>query len=215
LQSTFGWRSIGLSTGANDMKSSFVKFTPAVLAVALGLLVSSLAAANTTEERAAIAGQASPATTTDPVKQIPHTLKALEDAKAGKYGELRTDHKLALDKADRDIQRLMQGHQDLNELSAQEKVELFNAQETVLGIVDKVKLTKLVCTYTAQAGTRFKKKHCMSREMAEATKRGARDAVHDMQNRNCFIGEGNSCSTGYQQFDRQADAQPQPSLRGP
>jgi hypothetical protein len=184
------------------MKTTTTKFAFAVLTCALGVLFSSSTMANTTEEPAQIPGQAPSATATDPIGQIPHTLKALEDAKAGKYGELRTDHRLALDKADRDIQRLMRGHRDLNELSAQEKVELFNAQETVLGIVDKVKLTKLVCSYTAQAGTRFKKKHCMSREMAEATKRGAREAVHDMQNRNCVIGEGNGCSTGYQRMDQ-------------
>ena len=189
------------------MKTPTGRFTSILLAAALGVLVVGVAAANTTEEPAAVPDQSLSATATDPVKQIPHTLKALEDAKAGKYGELRTDHKQALDKADRDIQRLMQGHQDLNELSAQEKVELFNAQETILGIVDKVKLTKLVCSYTAQAGTRFKKKHCMSREMAEATKRGAREAARDMQYRNCVPGEHNPCSTGYQRFDRQADAQ--------
>jgi hypothetical protein len=196
------------------MRTPAVRFTSAVLAAALGVLVAGVATANTAEGPAAVPGQSLSATATDPVKQIPHTLQALEDAKAGKYGELRTDHKQALDQADRDIQRLMQGHQDLNELSAQEKVELFNAQETILGIVDKVKLTKLVCSYTAQAGTRFKKKHCMSREMAEATKRGAREAARDMQYRNCSIGEGNSCSTGYQRFDRQQDAQP-PSFAQP
>lgn len=190
------------------MKTPIMKFTSTVLAAALGVLVAGVAAANTTEDPAAIPGQSLSATATDPVKQIPHTLKALEDAKAGKYGELRADHKQALDKADRDIQRLIQGHQDLHELNAQEKVELFNAQETILGIVDKVKLTKLVCTYTAQAGTRFKKKHCVSREMAEATRRGAKDAVNDMQYRMCDPAGSNPCATGYQQFDRQADAQP-------
>lgn len=177
------------------MKSSIVKFTPAVLAVALGVLVSSAAVANTTEERAAIAGEAAPATPTDPIKQIPHTLKALEDAKTGKYGQLRADHKQALDKADYDIQRLIQGHEDLNELSAQEKVDLFNAQETILGIVDKVQLTKLVCTYTAQAGTRFKKKRCMTRDAAEAIKKESRDATHSLQNPLCVPGEGNPCTT--------------------
>ena len=184
------------------MKVPTFKFTSTVLASLIGVLFSSVSLANTTEEPAQIAGQTASAAATDPIKQIPHTLQALEDAKAGKYGELRADHKQALDKADRDIQRLIQGHHDLHELSAQEKVELFNAQETILGIVDKVKLTKLVCTYTAQAGTRFKKKHCMSREMAEATKRGAKDAVHDMQNRMCVQGEGNLCSTGYQRMDQ-------------
>jgi hypothetical protein len=190
------------------MRTPAMKFTSTVFAAALGVLVAGVAAANTTEDPAAIPGQSLPATATDPVKQIPHTLKALEDAKAGKYGELRAEHRQALDKADRDIQRLTQGHQDLHELNAQEKIELFNAQETILGIVDKVKLTKLVCTYTAQAGTRFKKKHCMSREMAEASRRGAKDAVNDMQYRMCDPAGSNTCATGYQQFDRQADAQP-------
>jgi hypothetical protein len=173
----------------------------ATIAVAIGLLLGDGAAAQSVEPNPE-AGEPAPAAATDPIKQIPHTLQALEDAKAGKYGELRADHKLALDKADRDIQRLIQEHQDLHELSAQEKVDLFNAQETILGIVDKVKLTKLVCTYTAQAGTRFRKKHCMSREMAEATRRGAKDAVHDMQNRMCDPAGSSPCATGYQRMDQ-------------
>jgi hypothetical protein len=130
---------------------------------------------------------------TDPLEQIPHTLKALEEAKAGKYGKLRAADSQLLAKADRDIYELMQRHDDLHQLDAQEKTQLFNAQETIMGIVSGLKRSQLVCTYKQEPGTRFKTKHCVTRDMADTTKRGAKDAVHDMQNRMCVPGEGNSC----------------------
>lgn len=164
----------------------------ATIAVAVGLLLGGGAAAQSAES-ITDADEIAPATATDPMEQIPHTLKALEEAKAGKYGKMRAEDSQLLAKADRDIYELMQRHDDLHQLDAQEKTRLFNAQETIMGIVSGLKRTQLVCTYRQNAGTRFKTKHCVTRDMADTTRRGAKDAVHDMQNRMCVPGEGNSC----------------------
>lgn len=130
----------------------------------------------------------------DPVQQIPHTLKALESAKAGEYGKLRSDNKHRLDAADREIQSLMQGNSDLHTLDERERTRLFNAQETILTIVSDLKRSQLVCTYRQNVGTRFRTKHCVTRDMAEAQRRAAQDATHALQNPMCVPGEGNPCS---------------------
>lgn len=149
---------------------------------------SSTAPAVNTEESAAQAAA------TDPMQQIPATLKALEDAKAGEYGKLRADDQQQLDAADREIRLLTSEHDDLSNLDQQERMRLFNAQETIMAIVSGLKRNQLVCTYRANSGTRFKTKHCMTREMADAMKKAAKDTTHNVQNPMCVPGEGNSCS---------------------
>lgn len=170
-----------------------MKTTFFLVASALALAGTAPAVAQTAAPETATADAATAEAATDPMEQIPHTLKALEEAKAGKYGKMRAEDSQLLAKADRDIYELMQRHDDLHQLDAQEKTRLFNAQETIMGIVSGLKRTQLVCTYRQNAGTRFKTKHCVTRDMADTTRRGAKDAVHDMQNRMCVPGEGNSC----------------------
>jgi hypothetical protein len=130
----------------------------------------------------------------DPVGQIPATLMALEKAKAGDYGKLRAEDKQMLDSADREIAQLLAEHDDLNALDEQEKMRLFNAQESVMAIVSGLKRSQLVCTYRANAGTRFKTKHCITREMAEAVRKAGKDTTNNVQNPMCVPGEGSSCS---------------------
>lgn len=134
------------------------------------------------------------AAATDPMQQIPQTLKALEEAKAGKYGKLRSDDKHRLAAADREIQSLLQGNRDLSTLDEQERTRLFNAQETILAIVSGLNRSQLVCTYRQNVGTRLRTKHCTTRDMAEAQKRAAKDATHALQSSMCVPGEGNPCS---------------------
>jgi hypothetical protein len=119
------------------------------------------------------------------MQQIPHTLKALEEAKAGKYGTLRADDRRLLTRADREISLLVQRHDDLHQLDAQEKIRLFNAQETIMAIVSGLKRGQLVCSYKQEIGTRFKTRQCVTREMAEGAKRGARDTTEKAQNPLC------------------------------
>jgi hypothetical protein len=129
----------------------------------------------------------------NPAEQIPMTLQALEDAKAGEYGKLRAEDKQQLEAADREIKLLIGDHDDLAKLDEQERMRLFNAQETVMAVVSGLKRNQLVCTYRANSGTRFKTKHCMTREMADAMKKAAKDTTHSAQNPMCVPGEGNSC----------------------
>lgn len=129
----------------------------------------------------------------DPIQQIPHTLKALADAKAGEYGKLRSEDRQRLEAADRDIQAMTAGDRDLNTLDEQERTRLFNAQETVMAVVSGLKRSQLVCSYRQNAGTRFRTKTCLTRDMAEAQQRAARESTHEIQKLMCTPGEGNAC----------------------
>jgi hypothetical protein len=128
------------------------------------------------------------------LQQIPATRKALEAAKAGEYGKLRAEDQQQLDAADREISLLTHKHDDLAKLDAQERMRLFNAQETVMAIVSGLKRNQLVCTYRANAGTRFKTKHCMTRDMADATRKSGRETTLGAQTLMCVPGEGSTCT---------------------
>ncbi len=161
---------------------------------ALALLSSLFAVGVTCAQEVAEGQSAAPvAAGQDPMQQIPATLKALEAAQAGEYGKLRRDDKRRLDAADREIQVLLQDNSDLHTLDEQERVRLFNAQETIMGIVSGLKRSQLVCTYRQNVGTRFRTKHCVTRDIAEAQKRAAKDSTHTAQNPMCSPGEGNPC----------------------
>lgn len=172
-----------------------------ILAMSLGLQVAAVGAAGAAPQDEAPDAQvpvpaqsaAADRPNTDPMQQIPHTLMALEEAKAGKYGTLKRDDRRRLDAADQDIQTLMQRNPDLSTLNDAERVQLFNAQETIIATVNGLKRSQLVCTYRQQPGTRFKTKHCMSRDMAEAAERAARESTHTAQRDLCVAGENNPC----------------------
>jgi hypothetical protein len=134
--------------------------------------------------------ETSTATSKDPIQQIPHTLKALDAAKAGEYGKLRSEDRHRLNAADREIQSVTQGNRDLHALNEQERTRLFNAQETTMAIVSGLKGSQLVCTYRQNVGTRFRTKQCVTRDMAEAQRRASKDAAHSMQNTMCYSDGG-------------------------
>lgn len=134
-----------------------------------------------------------PPPATDPVLQIPQTLKSLDEAKAGKYGELRRTDRQRLETAKREISALQAHSPDLTQLDAGEKVRLFNAQESILSIVTGLKSSEMVCTYTTRAGTRFKSKHCTTRDMADAARRAARESTDTAQRDLCVPGETSTC----------------------
>jgi hypothetical protein len=175
----------------------------------LGLLPGVASAAVTTNQAVQ-----QPAATTSPAQQIPVTLKALDAAKAGKYGKLRTDERQRLEAAGREIEQLMGSNTDLANLNEQERIRLFNAQETVMGIVGNQQRTQLVCTYRAQAGTRFRTKHCVTRDIADAQRRAAREDLRGMQNPLCPYGEGGGCMTEMQRVNNQGSFSA-PGMSGP
>ena len=70
-----------------------------------GLLLAA-SAANASIQTSPAAGQQADAVALEPgnsVAQIPNTLEALEQAKAGEYGKLRTEDRRSLEAADREI----------------------------------------------------------------------------------------------------------------
>lgn len=127
------------------------------------------------------------------LEQIPQTLESLKAAKAGEYGKLDRETRQKLDSAERDITKVMRDNPDLRTLNDDNRMRLFNAQESVVAVVTGLKGSQLVCTYRQNIGTRFKTKQCVTRDMAEATKKNSRDAVHSMQNPMCVPGEGKTC----------------------
>lgn len=164
-----------------------------LIAPMLTLLIAAAAGTATANTSSVDELETSAATSKDPLQQIPHTLKALDAAKAGEYGKLRSEDQQRLNAADRDIQALTQGDRDLHTLNEQERTRLFNAQETIMAIVSGLKRSQLVCSYRQNVGTRFRTKQCVTRDMAEAQRRAARDAAASIQNHSCFEGEPGGC----------------------
>ncbi len=151
--------------------------------------------------------QAASTPSRDAVASIPRTLETLKEAKAGKYGKLDRNDRRQLEAAEREITALQSRNPKLDSLSADEKVRLFNAQESILAVVTDLKRSQLVCTYRQNIGTRFRTKHCMTRDMAEAQKRAARESMRS-QEPMCVMGEGQDCMTGMQRLNRVGEFQP-------
>lgn len=173
------------------------------LLAALGLGWASVAAAGLAIDQP----QAESTPTQEAVASIPRTLETLKEAKTGKYGRLDRNDRRQLEAAEREIIALQSLNPKLDSLSADEQVRLFNAQESILTVVTGLKKSQLVCTYRQNIGTRFRTKHCMTRDMAEAQKRAARESMRS-QEPMCVVGEGQDCMTGMQRLNRVGEFQP-------
>lgn len=140
-----------------------------------------------------MASESTAAGAADPARQLPHTMQALKEARAGKYGKLKRRDEARLTSAEREIKALQARHPDLSTLDTADKVALFNAQEAILSVVTGLRRSELVCTYHERAGTRFKTKHCTTRDMADAARRAARESTATAQRDLCVPGETSTC----------------------
>jgi len=129
----------------------------------------------------------------DPARYLANQRAKVAAAKAGKHGRVTPSDMRRLEAAERDIERLVAGRQNLNDLKPAERVVVYNAQEAIDGVVAGDDRSRMVCKRRPVPGTRLSTTECLTKEESDARSRAAQDATRSAQNPLCVPGETSSC----------------------
>lgn len=102
-------------------------------------------------------------------------------ARAGEYGKIKADDLSRLDQARKRINELLEGHEHARQLSADERIELFNAQELITSIVRNDEKSRRVCTKVRGTGTRIARSECLTVAQREQRAKATREASRVQQ----------------------------------
>lgn len=109
----------------------------------------------------------------------------VELAKRGEYGKLKSQEREQLDASYRRMKELLDGHASPLELSLADRIDLFNAQESIVAIVDRHPKDTMICRRQKSTGTRIPSTECLTIAQREARALGAREAADRLPKRMC------------------------------
>lgn len=175
------------------MNANSWKFTLAGSVLAIGIATQAGAAPLPSQANQQQAADAQVAKIGDPASYLANQRAKIAAAKSGEHGKISANDVRRLEAAERDIERLIAGRQNLNDLNAAERVVVYNAQETIAGIAAGSDRTRMVCKRRQVSGTRLKTTECLTREESDARARAAQESTRGSQNPNCVPGETSSC----------------------
>lgn len=81
------------------------------------------------------------------------------------------------DSAHRDIERLLDGKESIDELRGTQRVALYNAQERINALLTGGEADQLVCRREAETGSRFRETRCVSAELRQRQTDAAQDLL--------------------------------------
>ena len=117
---------------------------------------------------------------------------SVELAKRGEYGKLSTADRKKLDTSYARIKDLLGDHESPLELSLQDRIAMFNAQEVIVAIVERHPRDTMICRRKKSTGTRIPQTECLTIAQREARSRGAKDAMDRLAKPNPCV-SGNNC----------------------
>ena len=79
------------------------------------------------------------------------------------------------------------------ELQPEERIELYNAQETIVAMVRNDDKGRMVCKKEIRLGSRMPTTECLTVAQREEKARSARAGTNDTMRTVCIPGEGNPC----------------------
>jgi hypothetical protein len=112
------------------------------------------------------------------LSELDHTVAL---AMEGDYGRIKghdVDRMLAAHKT---IKRLLDGHENARHLQPDERIALFNAQETIKAIVRNDEKNRKVCKRVSGTGTRLAKAECLTVAQREARAKAVRESAWHQQ----------------------------------
>ncbi|WP_242162376.1 hypothetical protein [Lysobacter sp. M15] len=164
------------------------------MALAIGMASQAGASASTSPVDQQQAADAQVAKIGDPARYLANQREKVAAAKSGKNGKISSHDIRRLEAAEREIERLVSGRNNLNDLNSAERVTVYNAQETIAGITSGEDRTRMVCKRRQLAGTRLHTTECLTKEQSDARAAAAKEATRSTQNPSCVPGETSSCN---------------------
>lgn len=115
---------------------------------------------------------------------------AVDLAKKGEYGKLDRKSRKTLEQSWARVQDLLDGHDSPMELPIDERIDLLNAQERIVGILERHPRDTLICRKKKSTGTRIPATECLTIAQREARARHAREAMDRLAKPNpCVSGQ--------------------------
>jgi hypothetical protein len=120
---------------------------------------------------------------------------AIDMARAGDYGRLKKGTIVRIEMARDRIEELLSGHDNALELEPEERLELYNAQETITAAIRADDKNRTVCTREMVTGSRLPRTECMTVAEREARRRLAAESTDKFIRNLCTPGaESSPCS---------------------
>ena len=139
-----------------------------------------------------------PALNARPQEKLKDWLDEIDDtlalARDGTYGRLKRGSMIQAESARDKIAKLLEGHENAMELPPEERIELYNAQETIVAMIRSDDKGRMVCKKEIRLGSRMPTTECLTVAQREEKARGARDGANDTLRNVCVLGEGQPCS---------------------
>jgi hypothetical protein len=182
-----------------------VNFTPlpepdmnAPLILLVGLLACPLSASASIDERGADAALAERAEAhalriTDADAFVAEVEDAVRMAQDGVYGRLKRGSMPRLERARDLIVELLDGRASAMELTPDDRVALYNAQEEITATLNRNDKGRKVCKREPTIGSRLAKTECLTIAEREARARNARENTDELFRSVCHEGPGNAC----------------------
>lgn len=136
------------------------------------------------------------AQTSDAQEYLANIDRVVSKALNGEYGKLKRGADAKLRGARERIASLLSGHATTTELQPEDRVALVSAEEMIKATILNKDQNRVVCTYSAEIGSRVSKKECMTVAEREERARLAREATDNAMRGVCVPSETSSCSKG-------------------
>lgn len=115
---------------------------------------------------------------------------AIELAKKGEYGKIDRKQRKTLDDSYERLRDLLDGHDSPLELPLAERIDVINAQERIVAILDRHPKDTMICRKKKTTGTRIPGTECLTIAQREARARNAREAMDRLAKPNpCVSGQ--------------------------
>lgn len=126
------------------------------------------------------------------IHDIPAYLDRLNDtvkmAKKGEYGRLSRRDKDRIEAAQSQIVAILRDRTDDSGLTDEQRLEIFNSQELIAGIVREDEDNRIVCTHEQATGTRLTTQECLTVGQRKVRAAHAREAVQNAQDKSLLGG---------------------------
>jgi hypothetical protein len=119
---------------------------------------------------------------------------AVEMARAGEYGRLKKGTVVRIEMARDKINDLLEGHESALELKPDDRIALYNAQETITAAIRADDKNRTVCKRELTTGSRLPTTECMTVAEREARRKNAQENTDKFIRNLCTVGEGNDCA---------------------